>query len=87
MELQIFNNGRFYLEMLLDVENKMYFRAEDLCIISGFDVVNVIEKECLFLNHKDEIFINEDGFYSLFQQFPVDFRCWYDSHIIPSLFM
>jgi len=82
MELHIFNDGIFYLKFLIDEENEMYFRAEDLCKISGFDVVNVIEKEYL-LNHEDEIFINEDGFYSIFTQFPLGFRCWYHSKFVP----
>jgi len=45
MELHIFNDGIFYLKFLKDEdENEIYFRAEDLCIILGFDVVNVIKK-------------------------------------------
>jgi len=72
---------QFYLEILIDdYEDKLYFSAEDLSIISGFDVLNVIKKECL-LNHEDEIFINQDGFYSLFYKFPTYFRYWYYTNI------
>jgi len=83
MELHIFNDGIFNLKFIIDEdENKLYFRVKDLCLISVFDVVNVIKKECL-LNHKDEIFINEDGFYFLFPQLPADFRFWYEFKFVP----
>jgi len=86
MELHIFDDGISYLNFLKDEdENKMYFRAEDLYIITGVDVVNVIKKKCLLI-HEDEIFINEDGFNSIFFKFPLDFRCWYYSKFVPFVY-
>jgi len=73
---------KFYLEILIDdYEDKLYFSAEDLSIILGFDVLNVIKKENQFL-YEDEIFINQDGFNSIFYKFPTYFRYWYYTNIL-----
>jgi len=72
---------RSYLEILIDdYEDKIYFSAEDLSIILGFDVLNVIKKEYQFL-YKNEIFINQDGFNSIYPQFPNYFQYWYYTNI------
>jgi len=72
---------RFYLDILIDDdEDKLYFSAEDLNIILGFDVLNVIKKENQFL-YENEIFINQDGFNFIYPQFPDFFKYWYYTNI------
>jgi len=78
---------RFYLDILVDDEqDKLYYSADDLSLILGCDVLKLIEKEpikkCFY---EDEIFINQDGFNSIYQQFPNYFKYWYYVNIFKQM--
>jgi len=83
---------RYYLDVMLDEDNdELYYSVDDINLIFGFDVKNLIKKEHILPSEyydrfklDGEMFINQKGFDTLSFKFSKFFKNWfYKTYVDP----
>jgi len=86
MEPQVFEYKDFYIEIIIDDFGRIYYKVKDIIAIIGYDVF--IRKKYKLIAPSIsgyDVFMNEDGFLSIYDYLPPSFISWHERKILTDL--